>query len=329
VWLTDRSYPHRLVKLDPRTGEQKDYVLPDPKNGIHEVMIDPSGMIWLPEHSGTQPESPKRLLAFNPESQKFEQAIPMDPDNVIKNPIKWLQSLALDSKNNIYVGWIMGGALSKYDRQTKKVTVFPVPQINAIVYGVVADRNDNIWMALWDSGNIAKFDTKTNGWTIFTAPTYPGHVRRLNVDAQNNIWWGIYSAGKRAGKLAKLDQTTGKIAEVTIPRQNANPYDVMQDPEGSIWSADAGGSAAALWKFNPKDSTFVLYPKPQATADTPKIQVTKDGAVWYSPRGSQDAPAFGVLYPDMNKIPTLGAYYLNGPPGYPYKLSGSPSRAGN
>ena len=323
VWLTDRGYPHRLVKLDPRTGEQKDYELPDPKNGIHEVMIDPAGMIWLPEHSGVQPSEVKRLLAFNPESQKFEQTIPMDPDNVIRNPIKWLQSLALDSKSNIYVGWIMGGALSKYDRQTKKVTVFPVPQPNAIVYGVVADRNDNIWMALWDSGNVAKFDTHNNGWTIFAPPTYPGHVRRLNVDAQNNIWFGIYSAGKRAGKLAKLDQTTGRITEYTIPRQNANPYDVMQDPEGNIWSADAGGSMAALWKFNPRDGSYSLYPKPQKTADTPKIQVTKDGAVWYSPRGSVDAAAFGVLYPDMNKIPTLGAYYQNGPPGYPYKLSAS------
>jgi hypothetical protein len=44
VWLTDRGYPHRLVKLDPRTGEQKDYELPDPKNGIHEVMVDPMGI---------------------------------------------------------------------------------------------------------------------------------------------------------------------------------------------------------------------------------------------------------------------------------------------
>jgi len=326
VWLTDRSYPHRLVKLDPRTGVQKDYQLPDPKNGIHEVLVDPTGMIWLPEHSGVQPSNVKRLLGFNPQTEKFEQMIPLDPNNVVRNPIKWAQSLALDSKGNIYVGWIMGGALSKYDRQTKKVSVFTVPQINAIVYGVVADRNDNIWVALWDSGNIAKFDTQTNAWTIFTPPTYPGHTRRLNVDAQNNIWWGIYSAGKRSGKLAKLDQTTGKITEYTIPRQNAQPYDVMQDPDGNIWSPDVGGSAAALWKFTPRDGTFTLYPKPQSAADTPKIQVTRDGAVWYSPRGSRDAPAFGVLYPDMDKITTLGAYYQNGPPGYPYRLSGSAGR---
>ncbi|PYR55362.1 MAG: hypothetical protein DMF91_24535, partial [Acidobacteria bacterium] len=166
-------------------------------------------MIWLPEHSGVQSSTTKRLLGFNPKTEKFEHLIPLDPDNVIRNPIKWAQSLAIDSKNNIYVGWIMGGALSKYDRQTQKVSVFPVPVPNAIVYGVIADRNDNIWMALWDSGNIAKFDTHTNAWTIFAAPTYPGHVRRLNVDTQNNIWFGIWAAGKRPAKLVKLDQATG------------------------------------------------------------------------------------------------------------------------
>ena len=147
VWLVDRGFPHRLVKLDPRTGEQKAWVLPDPDNGIHEVMIDRGGMIWLPEHSGTTPTQEKRLLMFNPKTEKFEKMIPMDPDNVVRNSVKWLQSLAIDSKDNIYVGWIMGGALSKYDRATGKVSVFRVPTPHAIVYGVVADRNDNIWIA--------------------------------------------------------------------------------------------------------------------------------------------------------------------------------------
>ncbi len=326
VWLTDRGYPHRLVKLDPRTGEQKSYMLPNPINGIHEVNIDRTGMIWLPEHGGQTPSAEKRLLGFNPKTEKFEHLIPMDPNNVIRSTNKWMQSIAFDSKNNIYVGWIMGGALSKYDRETKKVSVFPVPTHNAIVYGVIADRNDNIWMALWDSGNIAKFDTTTNEWTIFTPPTYPGHVRRLNVDAQNNIWFGIWSAGNRSAKLDKLDQTTGRITEYTIPRRNSNPYDFAQDFEGNIWSADVGGTTASLWKFNPRDATFTLFPKPQKVADTPKIQITKDGAIWYSPRGSVNAPAFGVLYPDMDRITTLGAYYLNGPPGYQFKPASSQER---
>jgi len=318
VWLAERGFPHRLVKLDPRTGEMTDYVLPDPKNGIHEVLTDPTGMIWLPEHQGVQPSNVKRLLGFNPQTGKWERQIPMDPNNVVRNPIKWMQSLAMDSKGNIYVGWIMGGALSKWERATNRVSVFPIPMHNAIPYGVVADSNDNIWVALWNLGGVAKFDTITNQWTIFTPPTYPGHVRRPNVDANNNIWFGIYAAGKRPGKLAKLDQTTGRITEYTIPMQNAEPYDVSPDPFGNIWAADAGQDAA-LWRFDPRTRTFTFYPKPQRAADTPKIQVTREGAVWYSPRGSRDAPGIGVLYPDMDKIVTLGAYYRNGAPGYPFR----------
>ena len=323
VWLTDRGYPHRLVRLDPRTGAFTDYILPDPTNGIHEVNIDPDGMIWVPEHRGVQPTAVKRLLGFNPKTEQWEHLIPMDPDNVVRSPNKWLQSLAFDSKGNIYVAWIMGGALSKWDRATGQVSVFPIPMPGAVPYGVIADKNDNIWIGLWNAGKLAKFDTTTNQWTEFTPPTYPGHVRRPNVDSQNNIWIGNWAAGMRPGKLVKLDQTTGRMIEYTIPQQDASPYDVAVDADDSIWGVDVGQGndgdrGASIWRFDPRDETFTFYPKPQQAADSPKIQVTREGAVWYSPRGSRHAPGIGVLYPDMDKITTLGAYYVNGPPGYPF-----------
>ena len=101
VWMTDRGYPNRLVRLDPRTGEQKAYVLPNPISGNHNVNIDRTGIIWLAEPEGQQPSGEKRLLGFNPKTEKFEYLIPMDPDNVIRSPRKWLQSMAFDSKKEI------------------------------------------------------------------------------------------------------------------------------------------------------------------------------------------------------------------------------------
>ena len=325
VWLVDRGVPHRLVKLDPRTGEQKEWRYPDPRNGNHEILIDPEGMIWLPEHRGRTGDKEKRILGFNSKSEQWEHEILMDPDDVVRTPTKFMQSLAMDSKGNIYVGWIMGGALSKWEKATGEVSVFRIPTPHAIPYGVVADKNDNIWIALWSGGKIVKCDTSNNSWTEYTAPTYPAHTRRLNVDKDNNIWWGIYSAGKRDGKLVKLDQSTGKMTEWSIPQQNAEPYDVAPDPEGNIWAADVGQRidgdyGATIWRFNPNTEEFTFYPKPQRHADSPKIQVTGDGAVWYSPRGSREAPAFGVLYPDMDKIDSLAAYYEFGPPGYPFEV---------
>jgi streptogramin lyase len=321
VYGSDRGTPRRLIKLNPRTGEWREWVTPHPKSDVHEVLISPDGMIWMPEHAEGGVRS--YLLGFNPKTEKWDVNIDMDPNDIVRNGIKWMQSEAFDSKGNLFMGWIMGGALSKYERDTKKISVFPMPSTNAIPYGVVADRNDNLWIADWGSGKIVRFNTPTNAWTEFTPPTYPGQTRRPNVDYQNNVWWGIWGAGKRPGKLAKLDQTTNRITEYTIPEQYAQPYDVSQDLEGNIWFADSptADRGAMIGKFNPKDQTFTFYPKPQFAADTPKIQLTKDGAVWFAPRGSRDAPAISVLYPDMDKITTFAAFYVNGPPGYPFKTT--------
>ncbi len=322
VWLTDRGYPHRLVKLNPRTGAQKDYLYPDgAKLGNHDLTIDRAGIVWAPEHSGMEPENGvKRLLGFNPKTEQWQYKIPADPENIVRNPRRWMQSMALDSKDNLYVGWIMGGVLTKLERATQKVKVYPISDRGAVPYGVIADRNDNIWIALWNSGKIAKFDTVNEQWTEYAPLTFPSHIRRLNVDAQNNIWAAIWNQGRRPGKLAKLDQKTGRFTEYSVPLWTAQPYDVNPDPEGNIWFADSPtpDRVALISKLNPRTQQFTFYPKPQYAADSPKIQVTKDGAVWFSPRGSRNEPSISVLYPDMDKITTLGAFYQYGPPGNPW-----------
>src|SRR3989441_4165382 len=236
VYGSDRGTPRRLIKLNPRTGEWREWVTPHPKSDVHEVLISPDGMIWMPEHAEGGVRS--YLLGFNPKTEKWDVNVDGDPTDVVRNGIKWMQSQAFDSKLNLYMGWIMGGALAKYERETGKVTVFPMPSTNAIPYGIVADRNDNLWIADWGSGKIMRFDTHTNTWIEFTPPTYPGQTRRPNVDYQNNIWW----------------------------------------------------------------------------------------AIWFAPRGSRDAPALSVLYPDMDKITTFGAFYVNGPPGYPFKVTNSTAK---
>ena len=327
AWGVDRSDPNRLVKLDPRTGEQQDFVLPDPKAGVHEIVIDRQGMIWVPELGGTPSTRTYRLLGFNPKTEKWEHQINADPDDVIRNPNKvGMHASVIDSKGNIYMNWFGQGAIGRYDRETRKVEVYRIPTNSAIPYGMAVDRNDNIWSALWNFGKLTKFDPTTKQWTEFTPPTYPGNMRRgVGVDSKNNVWTGIYAAGNRPAKLAKLDQTTGRITEFTIPRRGSHPYEATADFEDNIWFPDTSPpvNQPVLGKFDQRDQTFTFYPKPQVGADSPKLQHTVDGAVWYTARtATPGATAFGVLYPDKDKITTLGGYPLNGPPGYPFKANG-------
>jgi streptogramin lyase len=330
AWLVDRGDPNRLVKLDPRTGAQKDYVLPDPKAGVHEILIDREGIIWVPELGGQPRTREYRMLGFNPNTEEWEHKIIADPDNVIRNPNKvGMHGSTVDSKGNLYMNWFMNGAIGRWERATGKVSIYRIPTSGAIPYGMAIDRNDNVWSALWNGGKIVKFDTTTKQWTEFSPPTYPANVRRgVGVDSKNNVWFGIYAAGPRPAKLDKLDQTTGRITEWTIPHRGSQPYEATADLEDNIWFPDTAPpvNQPVLGKFDPRDQSFTFYPKPQVGADSPKLQHAADGAVWYTERtATPGATGFGVLYPDMDKITTLGGYPLNGPPGYPFK-AGSPGR---
>jgi streptogramin lyase len=325
AWGVDRGDPNRLVKLDPRTGAQKDYVLPDPRAGVHEIVIDREGIIWVPELGGSPRTREYRMLGFNPNSEKWQYQIIADPDNVIRNPNKvGMHGSVVDSKGNLYMNWFGQGAIGRYDRATGKVDVYRIPMNSAIPYGLAIDKNDNIWSALWNYGKVAKFDTTTKQWTEFTPPTYPGNLRRgVGVDSKNNVWFGIYAAGNRPAKLAKLDQTTGRITEWTIAHRASQPYEATADLEDNIWFPDTSPpvNPPLLGKFDPRSQTFTFYPKPQTGADSPKLQHAADGAVWYTARtATPGATGFGVLYPDMDKIAALGGYPLNGAPGYAFKV---------
>src|SRR5262245_9949541 len=44
VWITDRNVPNRLAKLDPRTGEWKDWLMPHPEGETNGLTIDRDGI---------------------------------------------------------------------------------------------------------------------------------------------------------------------------------------------------------------------------------------------------------------------------------------------
>jgi ligand-binding sensor domain-containing protein len=77
VWVTDRNTPTRLCRLDPRTGEFQEFVTPAPTKGIHDLMIDNDGLIWMAEGNGAN------MDVFDTKTQKWVASYAMDPDHII------------------------------------------------------------------------------------------------------------------------------------------------------------------------------------------------------------------------------------------------------
>jgi virginiamycin B lyase len=292
VWYTDRSVPNRIGRVDPRTAEFRDFMMPDPKADPHGLTVDRAGHVFWAETAGFS------LGRLDPTTGSITR-YPMDSTGRAKGRG---HTPVVDSKDNVWFTVIVGDMIGKWDRQTGKSTVWKVPTQGAAPYGVTLDKDENVWFAEFRRCKIGKFDPRTEKFTEYAALTRPCTIRRLGADSTGAIWYGGFSNGK----LGRIDPATGKIVEHDIPMAFSEPYDVWPDRDDKIWISD-GGQGGALIRFDPTTEKFTYYPTPQIT-DQPKLAITREGAIWYTPRSSSKAAA-GVLYPDVSKITTLGAYY--------------------
>lgn len=294
VWYGDYSDPNRIGRLDPRTGEWKDWLVP-PKTDPQVVVVDKNGIVWWAEVTGFH------LGRLAPKTGTMKR-FAIDPEGKIERG--QLHSVILDPDENLWFTAIVGNKIGKFDTRTERLRLFDLPTPNAMPYGLVMDQSRNVWVSELRACKLAKFETTTEKWTEYLPLTpAPCSLRRPSVDAQGNVWYTLWNAGK----IGRRDAKTGRIMEYALPMPFSNPYDIWPDQDGTdMWVSDAG-QGGALIKFNPGTEKFTYYPSPRAT-DFPKLQVSSDDAIWYGPRAS-DRGGLGVLYPDVDKIKSLAPQY--------------------
>lgn len=292
VWYTDTAPPHRVGRLDPRTAAATDYVLPDPDALPHGLTIDAQGMVWWVENNAFQ------LGRLDPNTGSIVR-YPIDPRGEV--PRGQGHTPTLDSRQNVWFTAVIGNRIGQWNRQTERFTLWAPPTLDSWPYGIVVDTRDQVWFAESATCKVARFDPLTETFTEYVPPTQPCVIARIGLDSRGMIWYGVASAAK----LGKLDPATGKIVEYDFPTPLSEPYDVSADPQDNIWTTD-GGSEGGLVRFDQRTERFSYYPNPHA-ARISKIEITREGAVWYPFKGERDA-GVGVLYPDVARMTTLGAY---------------------
>jgi virginiamycin B lyase len=293
VYVADRGRPAAIVRVDPRTGESRDYLTPDPASSPHGLAVDGDGTVWwsgrnnflahLDPKTGLTDQYPATRLGLHGHTPVF------------------------DSRGDIWFSMLVGRKLGHWERATDRVTYYETPEPRAHPYGLVIDHQDNIWYVEYFTDHVTRFDPRTKTFTRFPVKSAPASLRRLGVDSRNVIWYGVYGTVGKAGKLGRLDPRTGEVTERTLPIQYSNPYDTWPDDQDNIWIS----SDNYLTRFDPRSGRYTVYPTPQRT-DQPKIMLTRDGALWFTPRlAGRDGygGAASVLYPDKDAIRTLGAFY--------------------
>ncbi len=293
VWYTERTPPHAVGRLDPRTGEVTDFELPDPEGDPHGLTVDSEGYVyWAEVDKG-------HLGQLDPKTGNMER-YPYDASGT--EGFLGGHTPVLDSKENVWYTLIYGDGLGKWDRETKETDVWHVPTKRSMPYGLDISPKGIPALAELYGCRVSVFDPETETFTDYEALVDPPCVtRRLGFDSKEILWYGVYSQGK----LGKINLETGEQVEYDMVSRFSEPYSVMVDRNTDlIWMSD-GGLGGVVTSFNSEMEKFTYYPTPRRS-DMPKIDVSSDGNVWYSTRALPDG-GVGVLYPDKSKITSLAA----------------------
>ena len=146
-------------------------------------------------------------------------------------------------------------------------------------------------------------------WTLHDAVGAPASLRRLGVDSKDIIWYGVYGTVGKAGKLGRLDPKSGAMREYDIRPFTrlavSAPYGIVVDAQDQVWFGD-GDLGGALIRFDPVAEKFTYIPEPRQ-GDNPGLDLTRDGAIVYTTRSSNQA-TIGLFWPDVSRMNGYGAF---------------------
>ncbi len=249
-----------LGRLDPKTGEVKEFKIPEHKPGYPTGLLalrdDRDGNLWL----GNMYQA--AIVKFDRKTEKFtfwtlpaEQNIDAAQVNMVSP-----QSSHVDGKvwtqNNGFAG------IHRLDLATGKIETFE-PFKNAKephnIYDVIPDSKNNVFFTDFRLRHIGRIDAKTGEVKLFEVPTPASAPRRGMMDAQDRLWFGEY----RGDRIAMFDTKTNEFKEWQVSPRWSAPYDVTIDKNEEAWTGSM--LTDQITRLNTKTGNMVQYLLPRTT----------------------------------------------------------------
>jgi len=266
IWFSE-ELANKIGRLNPKTGEVKEYPLSDGKNvAPHGLVADQDGNIWFAASSGgfigrLEPNGGKVIVFKMPDPKAT------DPE-----------SLAFDSKGILWFTVQNANMVGKLDAASGAITLKQVPSQNARPTGILVLKRGTPMFAEPGAGKIGFIAPDKLDVHEFTLP--PGtRSRRIAIAPDENT---LYFTDYTGGNLGKLDISIGALVMFPTPGgSDSSPYGLTITPDGTVWYCETGIQPKNIIRFNPGSSTFSRAPIPFATGVVHSMASAPDGRIYF------------------------------------------------
>jgi virginiamycin B lyase len=261
LWFAERA-EGKIGRLDPKTGQFREFPIPDGIGLPRPVVEDQQGNIWWGAGrtlAKMDPQTGQWKLYSHPEGFAGSHTIVIGHDGMVY----------MTNNQSEY-----RAAIISFNPQTETFKQYPIKTKHARPYGIAVDSHNHIWFCYMGGNKIGMLDPTTEIIKEYSIPTPHSGPRRPAVDGDDNVWFVEYNTSK----LGRLDHDTGKITEWDVPTENSAPYELAIDPRGIVWFSEFG--ANKLGRFDPATSQFTEYALPGLDSQVRKMTVDPTGDIW-------------------------------------------------
>lgn len=267
LWFTEQM-TNKLGRLDPNTGEFREYPLDEGKNsGPHGLVADGDGNIWFTANFGVGKLDPRtgKVTEYKMPSEKAD-----DP-----------HTAAFDGHGNLWFTVQGGNMVGRLDPKTGKIVLKEAPTESALPYGIQINSKGVPIFCELGTNKMASIDPVTLKITEYGLPE-SARPRRLAI-AQDDT---VYFTDFKSGHLGRLNTTTGVVEIYTSPGgAESNPYGITITPDGMVWYSESGVKPNTIIRFDPKTETFARANIPSGGGVVRNMVATSDGRVYIACSG--------------------------------------------
>jgi len=269
LWFTEQM-ANKLGRLDPKTGEFKEYPLSEGKNpGPHGLVADSEGNIWFTAnfagYIGKLDPKTGHVSEFKMTNEKAD-----DP-----------HSLVFDNKETLWFTVQGGNMVGRLDPKSGKVDLKEVPTESALPYGIQVNSKGVPIFCELGTNKLASIDPQN-----MTIKEYPlpasARPRRLAIAADDTVYFTDF----KSGNLGVLNPSTGAVKMYPSPGgPESNPYGIAITPDGMVWYSESGVKPNTIVRFDPKTRTFARANIPSGGGVVRNMAATRDGRVYIACSG--------------------------------------------
>jgi virginiamycin B lyase len=272
-----------------------EYDLPRPGTQPHDVVMDADGMIWYSDFSH------QILGEMDPATGKVtDHPIPtLRPDEP-----KGSLDLELDPQGNLWLAMMYQAGIMKFDRKTKKSTVYPVPEEwldpttqESMVSPQHDDVDGKVWTNNQDTHLVYRLDIATGKFEDLGQATDKNgtHINAYGMptDVANNA----YQLNFGGTSIGRIDAKTKEVTIWKTPLPFSRPRRGRVNAQNILWFAEYG--ANGIGRFDPKSGMIKEWQLPTPWDEPYDVVEAKDGEIW---TGSMTTDRVARLDPKTDSI---------------------------